>query len=148
MTKREISQVSYDELVARRDEYLNRVVPEAQARVDDLQNGGGDSEGLGAVEAVFDLELAASELYNIERALESSQVAAARSHEVVESGATVEVEFDGDERDTYLVDEVSGSGRISGTSPLGQALMGNRAGWSGSVASPGGSYTVTIISVS
>jgi transcription elongation GreA/GreB family factor len=148
MTKREISQVSYDELVARRDEYLNRVVPEAQARVDDLQNGGGDSEGLGAVEAVFDLELAASELYNIERALESSQVATTRSHEVVESGATVEVEFDGGERESYLVDEISGSGRISGTSPLGQVLMGHRAGWSGSVASPGGSYTVTIISVS
>lgn len=148
MAQREISQVSYDELVARRNEYLNLLVPQAQARVEDLQNGGGDSEGLGAVEAVFELELVTSELYNVERMLESSQVAVPRSHDVVESGATVEIEFDGGDRETYLVDEVSGSGRLSGTSPLGEALLGHCVGWSGTVASPGGSYTVTITSIS
>ena len=69
------------------------------------------------------------------------------SHEIVEVGATVVVDF-GEGPETYRYETIAGEGCIGSTSPIGAALGGKRAGDYVQVQTPGGSYRVQIVAVS
>jgi len=71
--------------------------------------------------------------------------------DVVQVGATVTVQENGNEAETYtIVGPVEANprcGKISNESPLGRALMDHKAGESVQVDAPGGRFSVKIIKI-
>ena len=76
-------------------------------------------------------KLAESRILEIEDILKNAKVIRAVSHETVCMGATVVVEINGKQSTYSIVGPVEAdplAGKISDASPVGQALMGHRAG--------------------
>jgi transcription elongation factor GreA len=72
--------------------------------------------------------------------------------EFVQVGSTVVVRDRDGSRDTYVIVSAAGSepraGLISRDSPLGRTLLGRQVGEAVLVPAPGGSFTVTVESIS
>jgi len=59
-------------------------------------------------------------------------------------GSVVDIEGDGGQKLTVEISAVGGSGTVSPTSPLGQALLGKRSGDTVDVQAPKGAWRATI----
>ena len=74
-----------------------------------------------------------------------------REHGVVAMGSTVRFQEDGEEEESYRIvgpaEADPKGGKVSYESALGKALMGHRAGDAVVVATPNGSYRVTVVHV-
>lgn len=71
-------------------------------------------------------------------------------HDKVETGATVELEFDGDKATYQIVgtnDADLTEGKLSNESPLGKQLFGHAQGEEFEVKLPGGNFKVKIIKI-
>ncbi len=71
--------------------------------------------------------------------------------EVVQMGSKVKVKFNGDEQEFRIVGSNEAdplNGKISNESPIGQALMGKRAGEKMKVGTPAGEKEYTVLEVS
>lgn len=86
----------------------------------------------------------------IQHLLKTAEVRAAESLEVVEVGSLVTVREDGEEHE-YLVatpeNRVPGHHLASPSSPLGQALLGTRAGERVEYEAPGGVFSIEVLAV-
>jgi transcription elongation factor GreA len=75
----------------------------------------------------------------------------AGKRDVVEVGATIKVQEEGFEPETYLMvgaqEADPRNGRISNESPIGKALMGKRKGEWATAVTPGGEVRLKILSV-
>lgn len=141
-----MSQIAYDTLIARRDALVAGELAAARERVDDIQQGGGDAEGLEAVEAVFEAERLAGEVERLDRQIADAVIVDRASFNRVEIGCTVAVDF-GDGSETYRYDRTSETGVITPASPLGAALLGAGVGDEVFVEAPNGRYSVRIVSI-
>lgn len=141
-----MTKEAYERLVQQRDSLVHVVLPEARQRVDDLQNGGSDNEGLEAVQAVFDAEQINGELAKLERLIATAEVVDGSGREHIGVGSVVVLDF-GDGPEEYVFDTVTGSQTVGPGSPLGAAIVGRRAGEVVEVAAPGGSYRVRIVEI-
>ncbi len=73
------------------------------------------------------------------------------SKDIIEVGATVTVQEDGEEEETYQIVGVKEAdpkhGRISNESPLGSALIGHQIGEKVTTQTPGGSINFNILKI-
>lgn len=143
-TMTEMSKGAYDALEQERAE-VAALVEAARERVEHAQNGGGDSEGLEGVEAVFEAENITARLNRIEQLLRGAVIVEAGGG-VVRIGSRVVLDF-GDGPEEYTVENVVRGGSIGAESPLGSAVMGKQAGDEIEVQAPGGTYRVSILEV-
>lgn len=141
----EMSKGAYDALVAER-ESVAALVEAARERVEHAQNGGGDSEGLEGVEAIFEAESISGRLHQIDQLLRTAVVVSGGG-DVVGIGSQIVLDF-GDGPEEYTMDNVARSGCIGTESPIGAAVTGKRAGDVVEVQAPGGTYLVSILRVS
>lgn len=142
--KNEMSQYAYDILVEER-KALIEAHHEARKRVEDVQNGGGDGEGLDGVEAVFEADEIGARLARVERELAGATIVEGGGG-VVRVGTTVVIDM-GDGPETYRYEQHASGGCIGTTSPIGSAIAGLKPGDLASIDAPGGSYQVRIIEV-
>jgi len=140
----EMTHQAHQELEAERIK-LARMHNEARERIEHAQNGGGDSEGLAGVEAVFEAEEIGARLARIERMLENVVIVTGGG-DTVAIGSRIEIDL-GEGVEAYTFDTRAGEGRIGRESPIGRALEGRKAGDTVLVEAPGGSYTVRLVSV-
>lgn len=140
-----MSRQAYKALVSERDS-LAAQYKDAQEQVEYTQNGGGDSEGLGAVEAVFAAGSLLQRLERLERLIQEAEVVE-KAHDVVDIGATLTIDL-GDGEETYRYETTAREGCIGSSSPLGKALQGRSAGERVQVEAPSGTYTVHIVRIS
>ena len=140
-----MSRQAYQALVAERDSVAAEYA-EAQDQVEYTQNGGGDNEGLGAVEAVFAAGSLMQRLERLERLIREAEVVE-KEHDVVGIGATLTIDL-GDGEETYRYETIAREGCIGSSSPLGKALYGRSAGEKIQVDTPNGTYTVSILRIS
>lgn len=94
-----------------------------------------------------------SRLRYLDKQLKYAEIIEKKNDGTIDLGSSVELKFEGDdETDTYkIVGRMEAdleTGKVSFDSPLGQALMGQKADTVVSVQAPAGSYDVKIISVS
>lgn len=142
--KNEMSQHAYDILVEER-KVLIEAHNEARRRVEDVQNGGGDGEGLNGVEAVFEADEIGARLARVERDIAEATIVEGGGG-VVRVGATVVIDM-GDGPETYRYEQHASRGGIGTTSPIGSAIAGLKPGESATITAPGGSFQVRIIEV-
>jgi transcription elongation factor GreA len=148
MTKKTLSQAAYDALGARCVELETRLLPEAQARVAEIQDNTGDNEGLEAVAAIFEAQGLRGELARLQRMMADAVVVDDSAHEVVAVGATVVIDLgDGPEEYHYDSVEVAGRASLGPSSPIGVAIAGRRAGDTVVAHTPGGELSIDVIDV-
>lgn len=146
MERTSMSHGAYTRLIQQREHLTQSALPEARQRVDDLQNGGADNEGLEAVQAVFDAEQIAGELARLDRLIASADIVDPAGRDSVGVGSIVVLDF-GDGPEEYVFDTVTGTQTVGPESPLGGAIEGRRAGDQVEVRSPGGAYVVRILDI-
>lgn len=110
------------------------------------------SENSEYTEAKKELRHLESRLRYLDKQLRYSEIIKSEADGVVDLGKTVELRFDDDDEvDTYQIvgrlEADLAAGKISFDSPLGKALMKQKAGTTVEVEAPAGNYKVTIISV-
>jgi len=122
-----------------------RAYTEAHTRMEDIQGGGDDAEGLSGVEAVFEADAARARVERLQRAILDARIVEGGSSEIG-IGSTVTIDA-GEGPETYRYEMNAGAGCIGRGSPLGEAIWGKRAGDTCQVPAPGGTYTVTVLEV-
>lgn len=140
----EMSQHAYDRLVEDH-KALTLAHNEARKIVEDAQNGGRDSEGLGGVEAIYDADLISGRLARVERDI-AEAVIVEGGGDVVRVGSTVVIDL-GDGPETYRYEKHAKSGCIGMASPIGRTIAGLKPGESATIEAPGGSYHVHVLEV-
>ena len=149
-----VTREGYERLRAELNELIEVKRPEIVAEVADARSHGDLRENAAYDVArqdqamnerrIADLE---EQLRNVE-IIEESDTASAKG--VVRLGSKVVVDFDGEEEQYTIVGAIEAkpfAGLISNESPIGQALVGKKAGDKAQFEAPGGSSTVTIKSV-
>ena len=128
---------------------------EVAKRLREAMEDGGDM----GVDSDAEYEAAKYEQAFVEGRIQELEALLANAHviedtgkrEVVEVGATVTIQEDGNDPEEYIVvgraEANPREGRISNESPLGRALIGHRAGDTVKVEAPGGSFTVHVLKV-
>ena len=79
--------------------------------------------------------------------LDSAVIVAGDSSDVVVVGSRVVVKNDSGETMELEISSVGGQGTVSPTSPLGEALLGRRAGETVDVQAPRGTWQATVVDV-
>jgi transcription elongation factor GreA len=101
---------------------------------------------IAVVPAAWELHLGAQRLATLRRVLARARVVTRDGTAVL--GSRVVIRDDDGERDTYTLvapgEANARAGSISAESPLGQALLGRRAGDAAEVAAPGGTRWITV----
>lgn len=110
------------------------------------------SENTEYTEAKRDLGHLQSRLRYLGKQLKYAEVIEAKSDGKVNMGSTVTLKFDDDEdNEEYKIvgrmEADLAKGKIAFDSPLGQAIMKQKAGTTVTVAAPAGDYQVTIVEV-
>lgn len=110
------------------------------------------SENTEYTEAKRDLGHLQSRLRYLGKQLKYAEVIAAKNDGKVNMGSTVVLKFDDDEEtEEYKIvgrmEADLAKGKIAFDSPLGQAIMKQKAGKTVTVAAPAGEYSVTIVEV-
>ncbi|MFA6285365.1 MAG: transcription elongation factor GreA [Parcubacteria group bacterium] len=137
-----------EELIMRKTEMRQKIaaiIKEAKEQGDLSEN----AEYSEAKRQQADNERRVMELENEIRTSEVSSFDA--KSEVVQMGSKVKVKFNGDEQEFRIVGSNEAdplNGKISNESPIGQALMGKRAGEKMKVGTPTGEKEYTVLEVS
>jgi transcription elongation factor GreA len=76
--------------------------------------------------------------------LDTAEIVAEASSDVVGIGSVIEVDDDAGQTMTVEISAVGGAGTVSPTSPLGTALLGRKVGESVEVQAPRGAWRATV----
>jgi transcription elongation factor GreA len=129
----------------RRQEVAERI---RQAR-EESHGDSGDSTAY--EEAKTELALLEQRIAELERTLAEVEIVPEEAHSYVALGCHVKIrDSEGEEEEYVIVDHFEADprrGRLSQTSPVGQALMGHRKGDKVQVDTPAGTRKLTIIDV-
>jgi transcription elongation factor GreA len=134
------------------DQLINIKRPELSARILEA-NEHGDISDNGEYEGLKEeLVLTDARIQELTFMLEHAEIVEQHDKSVIGFGSTVKIRGDdGVEESWTLVSHAEAdtrSGMISTDSPVGQALIGKRAGDSISVSTPGGDITYTVLAIS
>ena len=144
-----LSQAAYDRLVAELEQLRTDGRREASAAIERARSHGDLRENAEYDVAKDEQGKMEARIRQLEDMLRHVQVGEASSNgEVVAAGTVVRI-VDGDgDTDEVLIgsieDKVDGLGLVSNSSPLGQALLGARAGDTVAYDAPGGTFEVTV----
>jgi transcription elongation factor GreA len=146
-----LSSEGITQLTAELEQLRTTVRPEVIARVKAARELGDLRENGDYEAARKEQSFVEGRIQTLEALLRSSRVIDARAgNDSVRPGSTVEVEFDG-QRETYVLVGSSEAdparGRLSYQSPVGQALLGARAGDEVNVELPRGAHLYRVLAV-
>lgn len=126
--------------------------PEKIARLKAARALGDLSENTEYSTAKRDLRHLESRLRYLNKQITYAQVVQPQADDTVDLGSQITIEFSDDHsRENYTLvgrhEADLAKGKLAFDSPLGQALMGKKAGQEASVAAPAGNYSVKIVAV-
>ena len=129
----------------------NETVPEVAKRIDEAKQQGDLAENAEYHQAKEDMSWAQGKLLELENILNHAQIIQnKKSGDEVSVGSVVTVKVEGAKREYTIVgsQEVDpGSGKISNESPLGEALLGKKAGDKVAVDVPAGKKIFEIMGI-
>lgn len=124
--------------------------PEALEQLEKARSMGDLSENEAYQQAQREKEIIEGRIEELEDILKRARVVENNQNGIVQLGSRVKVHLDGEEQELLLVDESEADisvGKVSHTSPIGQALLGKTKGDSIQVEAPIGKITYTILEV-
>ncbi|MCC7024920.1 MAG: transcription elongation factor GreA [Thermomicrobiales bacterium] len=126
--------------------------PELRARIQEATESGDISDNSEYEELKDEWAALEARIHELEQTLENAAVIQRDDQaETIGLGSTVTLRSDDGEEETWVLvspqEAHTGDGRISTQSPVGQSLIGRRAGESATVRTPGGSMVYTVVSV-
>jgi transcription elongation factor GreA len=151
----QLTQETYDRLVAELEDLTTQGRQEIAAAIEAARALGDLSEN-GDYHAAKDTQgKMESRIRHLQALLKNAKVVAGEASDgTVAAGSVVVLRYDGDDEDDvtkYFVGSIEerrgDMSVVSPSAPLGQALLGKRAGDTVAYEAPGGSLTVTILEV-
>ncbi len=148
-----VHYVSAQSLADLKQEYENLknvTIPEIAKRIDEAKQQGDLSENAEYTQAREDMSWVQGRLLELEQIITNSKIITHQTTGVVGVGSVVIATINGKDRDLTIVgpQEVNpAKGLISNESPLGQALIGHKAGETVEVSAPAGKIKYTIKAV-
>lgn len=146
-----ITREGLDKLRSELDQKVNVEIPALTARLQAAIKEGDLSENADYIDAKEEQAFLDGRIKEIEEIIRWHVIIGETGADVIDLGNTVTIVEEGYEPETYtLVGPAEADpreGRISYESPIGQALMGHRAGDIVSVETPAGERVVEIVSV-
>lgn len=125
--------------------------PELTARIQDSNDQGDMTDNPEYDSIKEEIILADARIAELEQMLERAEIIANPSTDTVGLGSTVTIKGDDGVEETWTVvnhvEADTREGSISTDSPVGQALLGKRAGDSATVQTPGGIIVYTVVRI-
>ena len=145
-----VSAQSLADLKKELETIKNNTIPEIAKRIDEAKQQGDLSENAEYTQAREDMSWAQGKAIELEQIITNSQIITHQTTGVVGVGSVVVAIINDKERELTIVgpQEVNpAKGLISNESPLGQALIGHKAGEQVEVSAPAGKIHYTIKAV-
>jgi transcription elongation factor GreA len=134
------------------DDLRTRRRPDLRARIQEATESGDISDNSEYEELKDEWAALEARIRDLEQTLENAEVIRrGPGVETIGLGSTVTLRSDDGEEETWVLvspqEAHTLDGRISTQSPVGQSLIGRKAGESATVRTPGGSMVYTVVSV-
>jgi len=146
-----LTKAGLEKLKAELDEIKNFKLKDVAVRIKEAKDLGDLSENAEYHEAKNEQSFLYGRALDIEQKIKNAEVIEKHHSNIIEAGATVEVENEGDKMTFEIVgsDESDpANGRISIDSPIGASLAGHKSGNVISIATPGGKTEYKILKIS
>lgn len=124
--------------------------PQVVKEMDEMRGLGDLAENAGYHDKKRELGFVEGRIMELEETLKKAKVLEPSGSDSVDLGTTVELHLEGDNITYQVVHEAESdisNGKISNSSPLGQALIGKKIGDTVKVASPGGTVTYEVLNI-
>lgn len=145
-----ITQFGLDDLKAELAQLVDTKRPALVERLSFARSMGDLSENSDYISAREELDFIDSRIEELEELIKNSKVVTPKHSDKVDFGHSVEVKMDSNKVIFKIVGEQEADpkqGRVSYTSPIGQALMGKKVGDHAEVDAPVGKIKYTVLSI-